>query len=1524
MRRRKLVALVGVFTLLTIVFLAIGVIGVGIGTDPGREQIRSLIQQQVSGQVNGKIHIGKVGGSLLRGFTLDSFAIRGPDDSLFLSTGRIRLDYDPRDLMDRRLLLRNVEVEHPVFRLRQHENGDWNFQRIFRNDGPSAPGVPGRKFGDFVVLDSVNVRNGSIILIRPWEPDDSLSGARRDSAIRVNLANTNREIRRSAEGFTHVYRWTRMTGLLPHVRIADPDSNRFGMEFIIADLKMEEQEPPFSFRNARGVVRKLGDTVFVEARHFDLPASTGSASGKIWWGSGLPVRVDMNVIGDSVSLKDVAWVYETLPRTGGGRTKLRIRNNPRNMDDFQFELSEMDVRSTRSRVTGAMTFVTGGPVLEVRDVDLRGAPVNFDLVRTFAGEPLPVDWQGDLYGYVRGPGGPLTHFVVSESDITFRDAHVPGAISRASGSGGLDILEPELTKFRGFDVNVESLDLRSIQYLFPAFLELGGTVSGTATLDSSWLDVRFSKGNVVHRNGPGEPSRVTGSGRVTYGEEFMTYDLTVNAEPVSLTMLSNAYPLHLKGLMSGPVRARGTTNDLQLTMDLQGPAGRITYSGRVDAYPLSVAAHGTGRLEGLSLSQLLDRPNAPAASMTGAFELGVRVDTSDLATLQGTAAVTLERSEFDGIRVYPSRIRARFADRRIFVDTLRIESVAATITASGALGLSERTSDSLVYHIGVDSLGGIRRYVSKLTSAWAEQGAGAIDSLGGSLTLLGTARGSLTELDIAGRVLGTDVFVRREAGREVSGSFALSNVFKAPTGTASIRFDTLNVGGILLDTLGATARLDAGRTGTFVFGTLARNGVTLTAAGELALGEDGTNDVIVRDMRLVTDSSRWTLRGPAHIRSREDAFGIDSLVLVSNRAGRVALSGFVPDSGHARFFFRADSVSLHDVGRIAQLKAPFSGVAHVTMQGAGTGDSPVMNLQATLDSVRYGGLRVDRVRGIGEYVNRRAQVSLDLARHGRNALFARGSLPIELKYFGARLTDDSLRGTIRTDSAQFDIIEAVVPGLREATGSLVANIDIAGSWDHPDVAGTLKVDNGAVIVDALGVRLDGVHVDIGLFGHRDSLAIRRLVAHSGQTPGDSVAIRGYVLYNTLQNPYLNLRMDSRGFRAFNRRDVAEIFMSTERDGIRLRGDQRVGMTVTGGLIVDRGTIYLPDPELARKRRIDLTQSQFADTTAQARAIMPQPPSRLMQSLLLDGVRVTLGDEVWLRSREANIKLAGALTVERAPVKRLTLGPIDGDSIEYQALLDGVLVAERGTYNLALGYALQREFEVESGTITFYPVAGLVAELNINALHTVRTQTSSDLRIRVRLTGPITNPIVSLESAESFAVSPSDLVSYLIFGQPNFELGNESKDYARLAMQTLFPSAQTFAAAQLRGFLGSWTDFVQLRLGSTDVARVGEGATRREAIEEFFWTSRVGAERQLTDNFFVSVSTGLCPFREDPSSSGEFLEGLSGKIEWRLSRDASIRAGKEPSAMTCRPGASLGRVVPTPSQWGLSLFKTWRF
>ena len=58
--------------------------------------------------------------------------------------------------------------------------------------------------------------------------------------------------------------------------------------------------------------------------------------------------------------------------------------------------------------------------------------------------------------------------------MTFHDAHVPGAVSKATMHGALDILVPSNAKFHSLDVDIATLDLRTIQYLFPSFPRLAG------------------------------------------------------------------------------------------------------------------------------------------------------------------------------------------------------------------------------------------------------------------------------------------------------------------------------------------------------------------------------------------------------------------------------------------------------------------------------------------------------------------------------------------------------------------------------------------------------------------------------------------------------------------------------------------------------------------------------------------------------------------------------------------------------------------------------------------------------------------------------------------------------------------------------------------------------------------------------------------------------------------------------------------------------------------------------------------
>ncbi|HEY6829219.1 MAG TPA: hypothetical protein VI259_20300, partial [Gemmatimonadaceae bacterium] len=480
MTRRRLVALVSAIVLASLLLLVFATGVFFLRTSVGRRKLRDVVVKPFVDRKfpNATIYMGQIAGSFIGSLTLDTLAIRDKRGELFLSTGRVTVGYNWRDLADNRIYVQHGDVQHPYVHIVQHANGEWNFKEIFAGpkNQPSAPKeLNARNLGDYIVIDSTRTRDATFLLTLPWHPDDSLRGAKRDSVIRVHLTNPAKAVAKTFDGYGRTYAWRNVHGLISHARLADPDSDaKFGQQFRVDTLSADEFEPTFQFRRVTANARHQGDSVWFDVPHFDMPASTGSGHGKVWWGSELPTRYDIAIHGDSVSLDDVNWVYPTLPRTGGGTLDLAIKNDPdpKKLQIIDFKLSKMDVRSTKSHVTGDMTFSIGAPILLVRNVDLRAQPMNFDLIRTLNGKPFPVDWQGNLVGTVKARGGPLTHFVVDDARGTFEDAHVAGAVSRFAGRGELDVLNPAFTAFHGFNVDAGSIDLRTIEYLYPAFPRL--------------------------------------------------------------------------------------------------------------------------------------------------------------------------------------------------------------------------------------------------------------------------------------------------------------------------------------------------------------------------------------------------------------------------------------------------------------------------------------------------------------------------------------------------------------------------------------------------------------------------------------------------------------------------------------------------------------------------------------------------------------------------------------------------------------------------------------------------------------------------------------------------------------------------------------------------------------------------------------------------------------------------------------------------------------------------------------------
>src|SRR5471030_210699 len=313
MGRRRLVVLLSAITMMLIGMGIVGGLVAATQSDGGREWIRAQLVRQVARGMKGRLVMGKISGSFLTDFEVDSIALIGPDDSVFIATGAVHVTYDPRDLIDGRIIVRSVELMHPFFVIRKENDNVWNYDKVFppSKTKPSAsPPLSRNAFGAVVQFRNVRIRGLHFQLTLPWQPDDSLKGARRDSAIVRNLAAKDQEIRavtvKGKRGYQRTSRWTEGNFTFNRIRFREPEKP--GIQFDIARFDLNEHSPPFLVRNMRGLVLWRNDSLAIDIRHLELPGSVARATGRLDWSGGKPMQYDLHILSDSVSLKDVAWI----------------------------------------------------------------------------------------------------------------------------------------------------------------------------------------------------------------------------------------------------------------------------------------------------------------------------------------------------------------------------------------------------------------------------------------------------------------------------------------------------------------------------------------------------------------------------------------------------------------------------------------------------------------------------------------------------------------------------------------------------------------------------------------------------------------------------------------------------------------------------------------------------------------------------------------------------------------------------------------------------------------------------------------------------------------------------------------------------------------------------------------------------------------------------------------------------------------------------------------------------------------
>ena len=695
-----------------------------------------------------------------------------------------------------------------------------------------------------------------------------------------------------------------------------------------------------------------------------------------------------------------------------------------------------------------------------------------------------------------------------------------------------------------------------------------------------------------------------------------------------------------------------------------------------------------------------------------------------------------------------------------------------------------------------------------------------------------------------------------------------------------------------------------------------------------ALSGDTTR-LLIDTLGAVIEGRQWTLPLPARVTLDSTGAAVDSLAIVADGGARVVLAGEYPSTRPVDLSFRMYQVPLADLGALAQSRSPLGGLLTLELGITGMRDDPTMRLSASADTVRVDDIRFPRLDARATYTRRRLDGEARLLRDNQPAISLLASLPVDLALTSVekRIIEDSLRLSLRADSMNLALVEAMLPHVTNANGRLEARVDVAGTWTRPSFAGNVTVRGGQMALASTGTLLRNINGSLTLTGDSvPTIRLDSLVMASGQERAGTAFLSGTVGFSrnaesacgTLTMSFVeclarrsafDIAFRANNFEAIRQRRIADLEISGD---LRLAGSYD-GSLLTGGLRIDRGAVYLR--ERLRKQIVDVDRLEddefgaFIDTTSFS-AIAPIAGGsswveQLKSNMAISNVDIAIGEDVWLRSQEASIKLAGSVSVT-VTNGRLTL--------------EGPLLANRGTYRLYLAPGVIRTFEVQRGVISFFGGPVIDPALDIVAVHTVRQAGSDrrDVRIRVTIGGTLSQPRLALSSDERIQISETQILSYLVSGQPTFVAENTGQ--LQTAFATILPTlGAVFERAiveQLR-----FLDMFQVQTAATTLNR--ETFQTIGGPWEIVRQSRIALGKQLTERTFLSANAGLCSIGGQDAQNHRFLDAFGLTLEHRLNHGFSLQMSVEPatSAALCRTDAV---EFNRPRQFGLDLFREWSF
>jgi translocation and assembly module TamB len=1436
---RRIARFLFVFFLGTLA-MVLGVVTSMTLTPPGRDLLARTVSQFLDRIVTGQVHVGAISGSFLYDLTLENLVVRDTSGALLGDLPRVRVSYRLPVLLAGQVVLSGVQLDRPVIQLIKHRNGRMNYEEVF-GIGKGKPG--GRS--PLVEFHNVRVNNGSLRIALPWNPNRSLTTQEaKDSAFRAERAKPGRVIEESYEGRRRVIVLADLTTRMSRLRIATPDRKPFTID--LDSLATRVNDPAVRLRHAVGRLRIRGDSAVVSLSQGALPDTRFSGGGAVTWPHDT-ILFDFQMNATHLNLDDFRWVSPDFPSmTGQAVLTAKSETGARTA----YDIRNLHLRAGPQRIDGDLVAITDKKRgLGVRDMRLNLRNLDLDVVRPYV-DSLP--FYGTITGDIGGTG--YLDALDVNVDFAFSDARIPGMpVSTIAGEGGVGATRDSGLTFTSFAVRRSNIDLHTVRRLAPAVI-LEGRLSAVGSLDGPLKNVTFD-GVAQHQDEDRPVSRATGRVHLDTRFDSLALMTDVGFDPLSFDGIRRAFPtLRTRGTLRGRFQSEGKLSHLVVDAALNGELGSFTARGSVTLAPPKWGAEGLLlRFSNLDLAALTGR--RLRTSLDGELLTTGSVDT--LRAPEGELQLRLARSRVREWELDSLFGRAGIHDSVIRVDTAYAGWKGARAVASGSLGWRAPHTGNMTVSVIADSLIGFDSLLLAVTSQKRDSSPES-KPLGGTAQSEMQLAGSLDSLVAQGRLAIDGLEWQRIRSPRITGTFHWIGGHR-PQLTAAVSSDSITMQQWVFHRNAAAVQgfADSLRwTGGSSLGGSVRvdgSGQWFERGDSLLLGVDS--------LLAVLPAHRYRLETPATVAFHDSTETIRSLALqATDGSGLVRISGTVPATKPGSLTIDIVGLDLHDLYGILQRDTlGVAGEVGLDLQVGGTAAAPTLQGSARLADGRFGDFQAPFIEGVVKYEDRRVDAKLDLWRTGEDIVQVEGHLPMDLALRGAekRLLDGALSVRAHTDSVDLGLLEALTPAVTRVEGSLVADVQIAGTWKTPRLAGSVAVRNGSMSVPGMGIRFGSVKGGAVLQG--DSVLLRDVRLTSG---GGDLDVTGSIWLEDLSRPVLDLGFRASQFRAI---DVRNFLTLTASGDLRLQGPV-FHSTLTGNLTANHGVLYFAD--LVNKRIIDLEDPAIADlvdtTLIRKENLGNKFQNRFLDSLRINDLRLTMGSDVWLRSGEANIQLEGSMRASKAEQ-------------QYEPI--GSLSAPRGTYTLKIG-PVTRDFTVDKGEVQY--LGNLNANLDIEARHTVRGIRGEEIPIIAEITGTLYAPKLTLTSSIRPPISETDLVSYLVTGYPANEATLVGQGNVVATSLSYFSSALSSELERaLIQDLGVPIDLIEIRPGVSPSPSGGGSYTQ------------LAAGWQIGKKTFLTFNAGFCPDLSQLSA-----RNLGASLEFRFSHEWKLQSNLEPTYQSC--------------------------